>query len=144
MKRLSLILLLAVFLPFLVLCAADDTYQTGATVTPLLKTQVDAAGQKIVYSSVKTPEVSCVLVTLPVGAQTGWHIHPNPCFAYVTEGEVSVEYGNGSKKVIKAGEAFAEAVNLPHNGTSTGKVPVKIVLFSAGGDEMPISVKVSR
>jgi quercetin dioxygenase-like cupin family protein len=61
--------------------------------------------------------------------------------AYVIEGEVTVELEDGSKRVIRAGEAFAEVINLKHNGSNRGKVPAKLVMFAVGTTETPIAVK---
>jgi quercetin dioxygenase-like cupin family protein len=136
-KLISLVLFSVACLPLL---QAEQVYHKEILVTPLLKTQTDSAGQPIAYPTLP-PEVSAVIVDFPVGKETGWHIHPSPCFAYVLEGEITVEFENGTKKVVKAGEAFAEVVNLRHNGSNRGSVPAKLVMFVAGSKDTPISIK---
>jgi len=121
--------------------SAADAYRNEITTQTILKTQTDSAGHKIAYPSAGTPEVSGVVVQIPVGKQTGWHIHTVPCFAYVLEGEVTVEWEDGSQHTIKAGEAFAEVVNLKHNGSNRGTVPAKLVMFVVGSKDTPIAIK---
>ncbi|MFD0894463.1 cupin domain-containing protein [Luteolibacter ambystomatis] len=118
----------------------DHAYSKTITITPLMKTKVDADGKPIVWPEAPA-EVSAVRVEIPPGAETGWHKHPVPCFAYVLEGELTVRLESGTTKLLKAGDAFAEAVNVMHNGTNTGKVPVKLVMFAAGQADKPYAEK---
>ncbi len=121
--------------------AAGDVYEASVKIQTLLKTSVDSAGQKIKYPSEGTPEVTGLLVEVPVGQNTGWHLHPNPCVAYIMQGEITVNYESGEGKRFVAGESFAEVVNLKHCGVNTGSVPVKILFFSIGEKGAPISLK---
>lgn len=132
---------LCVVLGLTVLARAEDAYPQEVVVTPVLKAGKDAAGQKIEYPSGAPAEVTGVVVEIPPGKQTGWHVHLSPCFAYVMEGEVTVEWADGSKRVVKAGEAFAEVVDLKHNGSNQGSVPAKLIMFVIGTKDAPIAVK---
>lgn len=100
-------------------------------VSTVLKAQTSWDGKPIVYPSGKA-EVSGLVVELAPGAQTGWHSHPVPSFAFVLEGELEIEQRNGGVKRLKAGEAVAEVVNTFHNGRNIGTVPVKLVVIYAG------------
>ena len=71
-----------------------------------------------------------------------WHQHEVPLFAYVLEGELTVDYGIKGKKTYHAGEAVLEAVGWPHNGTNTGAVPMKLVAVYMGSDTATNTVKV--
>jgi len=108
-------------------------------VSTVLKTETSWDDKPIVYPSGK-PEVSGLVVELAPGAQTGWHSHPVPSFAFVLEGELDVEQKNGSVKHVKAGEALAEVVNTFHNGRNVGKVTAKLIVFYAGtvGEKLTI------
>ena len=106
----------------------------------VLKTETSWDGKPIVYPSGK-PEISGLVVELAPGAQTGWHSHPVPSFAFVLEGELEVEQKNGSVKHLKAGEAFAEVINTFHNGRNLGTIPVKIVVFYAGAVGEKLTIK---
>jgi quercetin dioxygenase-like cupin family protein len=120
--------------------ADAEAYKKEIAVTPLLKTQTDAAGKAIVYPT-GSPEVTAVRVEIPPGAQTGWHKHPVPCFAYILEGELHVQIADGETKILKAGEAYAETVDVMHNGVNQGKVPVKLVMFATGVSGQPYAVR---
>jgi quercetin dioxygenase-like cupin family protein len=122
---------------------AEEAYTRTTQAKVILKTSADTAGQPIAYPTNGTPEITGVLVELPVGGQTGWHTHPSPCVAYVLQGEVTVEIETGGKNCFKAGDAFAEVRNLKHCGFNTGPVPVKILLFALGTQGTPVSKPVS-
>ena len=126
------------------LVQAEEAYKKEIRVEKVLKTSVDSAGHAIAYPKEGTAEVTGVVVTIPVGGQTGWHIHTIPCVAYILEGEVTVEWEDGSTHLSKAGEAFAEVVNLKHNGSNRGTVPAKLIMFAIGTTETPIAVKKER
>ena len=59
------------------LCSADEVYIPSIKVQTLLKTSTDVAGRPIKYPTSETPEVSTLLVEVPVGQSTGWHVHPD-------------------------------------------------------------------
>jgi quercetin dioxygenase-like cupin family protein len=47
----------------------------------------------------------------------------------------------GKKTEFQEGDAIVEVVNLKHNGINKGKIPVKLVVFYLGGDNMPTVIK---
>jgi hypothetical protein len=49
----------------------------------------------------------------------------------------------GEIKTVKAGEAFAEAVNVLHSGTNRGPATVRLVMFAIGVDSEPYAVRPS-
>ena len=118
-----------------------QVYPTDIKVTKLLQTGVDAAGRKLEYPKTGTAELTAVMVEIPVGARTGWHIHTVPCAAYMLEGEVQIELADGSKRTVRQGQAFAEAVNVSHNGKNLGTKTAKLVLFVAGSKDLAYTVK---
>lgn len=111
---------------------AASAYGSGVTTQILLRTQTDGAGAKLVYPTHAPAEVTAVHVEIAPGRQTNWHTHPVPCFAYMLEGEISVETATGQKHTFKAGDAVPEVVNLLHNGTNSGPQPARLVLFVIG------------
>lgn len=123
--------------------AAEDltpqTYQN--LLTPLIQGSTDVLGAPLAYPT-GTPNVTAATVTIPPGGETGWHEHEVPLFAYVLEGELTVDYGTKGKKVYKAGESVLEAVGWAHNGTNTGTVPMKLVAVYMGADTAANTVKV--
>lgn len=122
--------------------AEDVTPQTYQNLlTPLVQGSADVLGAPLAYPE-GTPNVTSAIVTIPPGGKTGWHQHEVPLFAYVIEGELTVDYGEKGTKVYRAGEAVLEAVGWPHNGTNTGTVPMKLVAVYMGGGSKTNTVKV--
>lgn len=118
---------------------ASAAYQ--ALLTPLVSGSADVLGSPLAYPA-GTPKVTGAIVTLPPGVETGWHRHEVPLFAYIIEGELTVDYGEKGIKVYRAGESVLEAMNWPHNGRNTGTVPVKLVAVYIGGGDKQNTIKV--
>jgi quercetin dioxygenase-like cupin family protein len=107
----------------------------------VLRTTTDVAGTPLAYPTGGPAEVSGLVVELPVGAETGWHKHTVPCFAYILSGTIAVEQKDGPSRTFRAGDAFAELVGLLHNGHTVGTEPVRLVFFAAGVQGQPFTVK---
>jgi quercetin dioxygenase-like cupin family protein len=120
--------------------AENGAYARETKITPLVKTQVDGAGKPLVYPS-GTAEVTGVLVELPPGAQTNWHKHPVPAFAYMLEGELRVDLETGASRTFKPGDVITEVVNMLHNGVVLSRTPVKLVMFAIGVAGQPYAVR---
>ena len=120
------------------------TNYEGVKVTPLKKTTTTTNGQKVSYPKTDSPEVTAVLVEIPVGGETGWHLHPVPVYAYVLSGALTVEMEKGDRFSFKEGDALVEVVNEAHNVRNTGKVPVKLVVFYTGVAGNQVTVKVAH
>jgi quercetin dioxygenase-like cupin family protein len=109
-------------------------------VTPVLKTQNNWYGDKVVYPQGQA-EVTVVVVEVAPGGETGWHYHPVPSVGMLMEGEIEVEFENGELKHLAAGEAAAEAVNVLHNGHNRGEVTARMVVVYTGTTDMPLTVQ---
>lgn len=116
-------------------------YSAQVSVTPLLKTQADAAGRTITYPTDGAAEITAVLVEMQPGAETGWHKHPLPCVGYMLEGELHVTLKDGRVNIFKAGQALAEVVNLEHNGVNPGPGVARLVMFVLGTEGRAFTVK---
>jgi quercetin dioxygenase-like cupin family protein len=95
-------------------------YQESVEVKENLSSTTSWDGTPIQYPS-GTAKVSGAIITMSPGAETGWHLHPVPCFALILEGELLVELKDGRTQKLKAGDTLAEVMNAPHNGKNTGK-----------------------
>jgi len=122
--------------------AAD--YSSGVTAKVLSKTSVTGNGQKITYPVTDKAEVTAMTVDLAPGAETGWHKHPIPVYAYVVSGSLSVELEDGKILSFGAGEAVFEVVNTFHNGRNSGTVPVKLAVFYLGSEGAPNVVRMVK
>lgn len=100
-------------------------------VTPLLKTSTSWDAKALVYPQGKA-EVTGIIVEIAPGGETGWHLHPVPCFGFMLEGDLDISLKDGRVKRLHKGDVVAETVNTLHNGRNVGKVPVRILVFYTG------------
>jgi quercetin dioxygenase-like cupin family protein len=124
--------------------AADETEsaQYQSLLTPLLSGNTTIIGQQITYPE-GTPKVTAAVVVVAPGKETGWHIHTVPLFAYMLEGELTVDYGSKGVKVYKAGEPLLEAENWPHNGINKTDKPVRILAVYMGAEGITNAIPVA-
>lgn len=101
------------------------------SVTQVLRSSHTWSGAPITYPS-GTAEVTCLIIEIAPGGETGWHEHSVPSFALVLDGVLEVRLTNGATKQIHAGEALAEVIDTQHNGRNVGPVPVKLAVFYTG------------
>jgi quercetin dioxygenase-like cupin family protein len=71
-------------------------------------------------------EAIMAIAEIPPGGTSGRHTHPGIELAYVLDGSIELQQGNGAAKSYKAGD-FMKNVAVIHNATNTGKKPVKIL-----------------
>jgi len=93
----------------------------------ILDTDKTIIGQDISYPQ-GLAKITSKIVTIPVGAETGDHIHETPLFAYIMEGDLVIDYGQVGSKDFTKGDSFMEAINYTHNGINLGEKPVKILI----------------
>ena len=119
------------------LVASADRGATRDTVTSLLSTGQTVLSQPIVYPSEGPAKIVSAIVTMLPGEETGWHQHDVPMFGYILEGEVTVTYAGKGTHVYRQGDALMEAIDIPHNGRNTGKIPARILAVFMGADGVP-------
>lgn len=120
---------------------AEESYKPQVKVKRILQTTTTTSGAPIQYPSVTDPEVQTLLVEIPPGAETGWHVHPVPAYAYILAGTIEVETVGGVKKTFHAGDSFAEMVDQPHDGRVVGDETVRILMIVTGESGKPFSVR---
>jgi uncharacterized membrane protein (UPF0127 family)/quercetin dioxygenase-like cupin family protein len=103
----------------------------------VLVTTTAGNGLKHAYLYTDRPEVTAMTVEIPPGAETGWHLHTVPVYAYVLAGQLVVELVDGTNLSFKAGEAIVEVQNLAHNGKNSGSEAVKLAVFYTGEEGRP-------
>ena len=121
--------------------AFSAEYNSGVTAKVLTKTSVTGNGQKISYPQTDRAEVTAMTVELAPGAETGWHKHPVPVYAYVVSGNLTVELEDRKQLAFKAGDAIIEVVNTLHNGSNSGGEPVRLAVFYLGAEGVPNVIK---
>jgi quercetin dioxygenase-like cupin family protein len=93
----------------------------------LLDTRNDILGQPFSYPAGDARLLSDI-ITLAPGEEGALHRHLVPMFAYLLEGELTVDYGPQGRRNYRAGEALVEAVGVLHRGFNHGTAPVKILV----------------
>jgi quercetin dioxygenase-like cupin family protein len=124
--------LLVAALPLHALAEDQAATQYQNLLTPLSHGGVDVLGNTLVYPEGPV-NVTGAIVTIPPGGTTGLHRHEVPLFAYILEGELTVDYGDKGTRTYKVGDSVLEAIDVPHNGTNTGTVPMKLLAVYMGG-----------
>jgi quercetin dioxygenase-like cupin family protein len=110
---------------------------------PLLSTGTNIVGETLRYPTSGPAHVTAAIIALAPGGKTIVHKHGVPLFAYILEGELTVDYGEHGKRTYKQGQAFMEAMDVAHYGVNTGTQPVRLiaVYMGAKGAEDVIPVK---
>jgi quercetin dioxygenase-like cupin family protein len=112
--------------------AVAGDYDSGVKATLILKTTTTTGNYPAKYLNTQVPEITAMRVEIRPGAETGWHTHPVPLYAYVLEGDLTVEVKGGNIYHFTAGDAIVEVVNIPHNGKNLGTTPVALIVFYTG------------
>ena len=110
--------------------------QVNFQATPLVQSTTTLHGVPIAYPKTDKPEITALLLEIGPGGESGRHMHPNPTFVYVLEGQLDVEM-EGMSHSFKAGDAFLEVVNTWHNGKNNGTTPAKILVVFSGAAGKP-------
>jgi quercetin dioxygenase-like cupin family protein len=106
----------------------------GYPAVPLLSSSETVLGETIAYPTTGKAVISAMIVTLGPGERTVVHKHGVPLFAYVLEGEVTVDYGEHGTMTFKQGDSFLEAMNADHAGINNGGTPVRILAVYMGAE----------
>jgi quercetin dioxygenase-like cupin family protein len=106
----------------------------GYPAVALLATGKTIIGETIHYPATGAAHVTAAIVTLAPGAKTIVHKHGVPLFAYILDGELTVDYGSHGKRTYGKGHAFMEAMDSAHFGINLGAQPVRILAVYMGAD----------
>jgi quercetin dioxygenase-like cupin family protein len=123
--------------------ASGPALADGYPAKIILDSGVNVVGETIVYPTTGAANVTAAIVTMAPGEKTVVHEHGVPLFAYILEGELTVDYEGHGKKTYRPGDAFLEAMRVWHHGINTGTGPVKLlaVYMGAKGSENVIPQK---
>ena len=122
---------------------ADD-YVGKVKGEKILVTTTAGNGQPHRYLRTDKPEVTAMTVEIPPGAETGWHLHTVPVYAYVLSGKLVVELADGATLNFKQGDAIVEVQNMAHNGKNIGSETVKLAVFYTGEAGRPNVTKLEK
>jgi quercetin dioxygenase-like cupin family protein len=130
-RKVQLVLFVTLLL-VLVRAIHSSDYLSEVKSQQILVTTTAENGQPIHYLQTDKPEVTAMTVEIPPGAETGWHLHREPVYAYVLAGQLEVELADGRKLRFKQGDAIVEVQNIAHNGRNIGSNPVRLAVFYTG------------
>lgn len=99
----------------------------------LLQGSETVLGQEIAYPAGR-PVVTAAIITMSPGQETGWHVHDAPLFAWMLDGELTVDYGPDGSRTYRAGDALLEAFRTRHNGRNTGAGETRLLAVFAGAE----------
>ena len=97
-------------------------------VAPVLTTTKTAIGQPLVLP-IQNPQVVVSVMEIAPGTKLPRHMHPFARYAYVLQGEVTVEYEGGQRQTFRTGDFIVEAIGVWHFGTNTGAVPLRLLVI---------------
>jgi quercetin dioxygenase-like cupin family protein len=120
--------------------AQDSALPAGFKTQPLLKAGQTRDKQPLTYPRTERPEIVSVIGTIEPGGRTPLHEHPVPTVVYILEGEVELQSHGGAPHRYKAGEAYIEALNHPHQLFNKGTVPAKVLVVFVGEEGKPTTV----
>ncbi len=129
-------IILAAATAVLLTSGAGASEKLGYPARELLVTGTDVLGQPIAYPA-GTPRITSAIVTIAPGGEGQLHRHQVPMYAYVLQGEVTVDYGAHGTKVFRQGEAVMEAQTVPHKGMNKGTEPVALLVVYMGAEGIP-------
>jgi quercetin dioxygenase-like cupin family protein len=107
---------------------------SGYPAVSLFSTGTNIVGEMLRYPTTGPARVTAAIVTLAQGARTIVHKHGVPLFAYILEGELTVDYGEHGQRTYRQGQAFMEAMAVAHFGVNTGSQPVRLLAVYIGAE----------
>ncbi|HEB27117.1 MAG TPA: cupin domain-containing protein [Porticoccus sp.] len=87
------------------------------------------------------PEISILKIVVPPGAEVPLHKHLVINAGVLLKGELTVVTEGGMTLHLKAGDPIVELVNKWHYGKNEGEEPAEILIFYAGIEGQPLSIK---
>lgn len=112
--------------------AVAGEYAGGVQAKVILKTTTTSNSAPITYLKTDQPEVTAMTVNIAPGAQTGWHTHPIPVYAYVLSGCLTIKIEGNITRKFNTGDVIIEVENARHNGVNEGDTPVELIVFYTG------------
>ena len=97
-----------------------------------------SAGEPLRYLSTPEAVVSSDILTVPPGKVSRWMVHPVPAYLYVLQGDLTLEFVDGSRKTFHEGQAFLQSQTKWHRGRNDGQVPLRFLAVFLGSKGTPV------
>lgn len=118
---------------------AKDATKVGVDV--LAKTGLSWDGERLPSYPAGKPEVTILKIEIPPGTKLPLHEHPVINAGVLLKGELTVITDKKKILHLTAGDSIVEVVNTWHYGINEGNIPAEIIVFYAGVEGSPITVK---
>jgi quercetin dioxygenase-like cupin family protein len=136
--KISIWLMLVTLFPSLVFA---EQIETSIVSDVVVKSTLSWDGSQLPKYPEGQPEVTILKITIPAGAKIPLHQHPYINAGVLIKGELTVLTQTGDKLIMTAGDQIVEVVNKWHKGQNSGDIPAEIIVFYAGIEGQPITVK---
>ncbi len=133
--------LLPVFIMLMTFSGQGYTHQ-GLNVENLVTSGNSWDGSSLPKTTLNTPEISVLKITIPPHSALPVHKHPVINAGYLLKGElVVVKKDDGQELHLKAGDALIELVESWHFGENRTNQPAEIVVFYVGNKGEQLTLK---
>jgi len=113
---------------------SDSALGQGYPLTGTKDQSTTVLGEQIIYPTSGKAVLTSSIIVMKPGERTIAHRHGAPLFAYVLEGEITVDYGSFGKRTYKQGESLIEAMNVSHYGTNSGQDMLRLLVLYIGAE----------
>jgi len=135
---LSSVLQLGALSPSLALAQTPPEKQGGAeTITRLPDLTTTTADEPLLYLSTPNPVISSDILTVPPGGVSRWMTHPVPAYVYVLEGDLTIQFADGTEKTVHQGGVALQPRAAWHRGRNEGKGPLRFLAVFMGAKGVP-------
>ena len=107
----------------------------------LAKTSVSWDGRALPNYAEGKPEITILRIKIPPKVQLPLHEHPVINVGVLLKGELTVVTKDKETLHLKAGDSIVEVVDKWHYGKNEGNEPAEIIVFYAGVQDTPITIK---
>jgi len=128
-------------LMFLLAGNASANESKPVTVEVLAKSTTSWDGSLLPSYPNGKPEVTILKIDIAPGVKLPLHEHPVINAGYLVSGELTVVTRDGDVLQLNVGDTLVEVVNKWHYGINKGDVPAEIVVFYAGVEGKPLTLK---
>jgi quercetin dioxygenase-like cupin family protein len=115
--------------------------ENAVNVDVLAKTTVSWDGTALPNYAKGRPEITILRIQIPPKVQLPLHEHPAINAGVLLKGELTVVTKDKKVLHLKAGDSIVEVVNKWHYGINEGNEPAEIIVFYAGVQGSPITIK---
>jgi len=107
----------------------------------LVKTSTSWDGRDLPNYAKGKPEITILRIKIPPKVQLPLHEHPVINAGVLLKGELTVVTKDKEILHLKAGDSIVEVVDKWHYGKNEGNEPAEIIVFYAGVQDTPITIK---